>query len=114
MQNSVQNWDSAVLGIATFATILAAATSAGIFAVTARQESYPEWARVVAASLTAISLLAYVATITFSMATLFRETQAAQRAIAAWTAIAVLAQTYTALLAAAVLIYFPLLERIRE
>ncbi len=69
MQNNVQNWDSAVLGIATFATILAAATSAGIFAVTARQESYPEWARVVAASLTAISLLAYVATVTFSMAT---------------------------------------------
>ena len=113
MQSGAQNWDSAAIGIATFATILAAATSAGIFAVAARQESYPEWAKVAAASLTAISLLAYVASVTFSMSTLFRETQAAQRAIAAWTAIAVLAQTYTALLAAAVLIYFPLLERVR-
>ncbi len=114
MQNSEQNWGSAGIGIASFATILAAAVSAGIFAVATRQESYPEWGRVLAASLGTISLLAYVAVLTFGLSTLFRETQAVRRARAIWSVVAVFVQAYTAVLAVALLIYSPLLDRILE
>ncbi len=111
MPNNEPDWGSASIGIATFATILAAAASAGIFAVTARQESYSELTRSLAASLSTISLLAYAAVLTFSLAALFGKPQAARRALALWAARAVLAQAYTVALAVILLLHFPLLDR---
>ena len=105
MPDGWQKWDSASIGIATFTTILAAATSAGIFAVAGRQESYPEWARAAAATLVTISLLAYFTVLVFSLASLFREGQMERRALALWTASAVIAQAYTSVLAAFLLLY---------
>lgn len=105
MPDGWQKWDSANLGIATFTTILAAAVSAVIFAVAERQESYPEWARAAAATLVALSLLAYFAVLVFSLASLFREDLAERRALTLWTASAAIAQAYTAVLAAFLLLY---------
>ncbi|MYC35967.1 MAG: hypothetical protein F4X66_03520 [Chloroflexi bacterium] len=112
MPNSEQNWGTACIGIITFATVLAAATSAGIFAVTARQENYSEWVRALAAFLVIVSLLAYAFVTVFGLATLFRETSAEQRTEAARTARSAFVQSYSAVLAAILLILFPLLERV--
>lgn len=105
MPDTPQKWNAAGIGISTFATILAAATSAGIFAVAGRQESYTEWERIAAASLVTGSLLAYLAVLFFGLAALFRETQAARRADTVKTAIAVLTQANTAVFAAFLVIY---------
>ena len=112
MQNGAPNWDSVSIGIITFATIMAAATSAGIFAVAAREESYPEGISVLAALLVTISLLAYLFVLFSSLRALFLETQAARRAQVIKTSYAVFAQAYTAVIAASLLIYSPLLERV--
>ena len=105
MLDGFQKWDSAAIGIATFATILAAATSAGIFAVAGRQESYSEWTRAVAAFLVTGSLLAYLAVLVSSLATLFRETQLASRTQIVFTSVAVFLQAYTAVIAVFLVIY---------
>lgn len=113
MQNSEQNWGAAGLAIASLATILAAAVSAGIFAVATQQDSYSELTRWSAVILATTSLVAYVFVLLFGMAALLRETPAAQRMQAARCAAAVFVQGYSAVLAITLIIYFPTLERIR-
>jgi len=105
MPDSQRNWDSTGIGIITFATILAAATAAGVFAVTGRQDSYPEWTRAAAASMVTISLLAYLAVLLFGMAALFRDTQDDRKAQIVLTASAVFVQAYSAVLSVFLVIY---------
>ena len=112
MPSNTQNWGSVGIGIATFARVLAAATAAGIFAVTTTQNNYPEWTRITLASLVSISLVAYLAVLLSGMAALFRQTLAAQRAVIAGSASAAFVQVYSAVLAAILLILFPLLGKI--
>lgn len=113
MQNGEQNWGTAGIAIASMATILAAAVSAGIFAVLTQQDKYPELTRWSAAVLATTSLVAYVFVLLFGMAALLRETQKARRTQAARCAAAVFVQGYAAVFAITLIIYFPLLERIR-
>lgn len=110
--DDMENWHSVGIGIVTFATILAAATAAGIFAVAARQEGYSDWARGLAAFAVTISLLAYAAVVVNGIATLFRESQTERKGVALNAAKAVYVQSYSAVFAAVLMIYFPLLERI--
>ena len=112
MPDDTQKWSSAGIGIATLATILAAATSAGVFAIAGRQESYPEWARGISALLATISLLAYLVVVVFSLAALFRETHSAKRAQIVLAAGAVFVQVYTAVFAVLLVIYSQLFQRI--
>lgn len=118
-QRDAQNWGSVGIGIITFATILAAATSAGIFAVAAELFSpdpslYPENIQLLITILAIASLLSYVAVVAFGLVSLFRRTQPARRSAAARTAYAASVQTYTAVVAATITVLFPLLERITD
>ena len=105
MPEGHQKWDSLGIGIATFATILAAATSAGIFAVAGRQENYPEWTLALTAILATVSLLGYLFVTVFALATLFRETPQAKRTQTVLTSFAVVVQTYSAVIAVFLVIY---------
>ena len=105
MPDSTRNWDSIGIGIITFATILAAATAAGIFAVAGQQDSYPEWARAVAAPMVTLSLLAYLAVLLFGMTTLFRERKDDRKAQIVLTARAAFLQAYSAVLSVFLVIY---------
>lgn len=116
-ERDTQNWGSLSIGIVTFATILAAATSAGIFAVAAElfgseQSKYTEGVRLLVTVLATASLLAYMSVVVFGLATPFRRTQAARRAEAINTVISVSVQTYTAVIAAVLVILPPLFEEI--
>ena len=116
-QRDVHDWNSVSIGIITFATILVAATSAGIFAISDRllrpeQASYPEWLLIQVGFLAVISLFAYLAVLASGIAALFRKTQAAKRAEFRNTAIAVLLQAFTASVAAVLIILSPLLKEI--
>ena len=113
MQNSTRNWDSAGVGIVAFATALAIATAAGVFAVKELEGGLPALTTVLATFLATVSLLAYLAVVLFGLNTLLGEFQATQRERIVRAAYAFFTQAYTAVLAAGVVIYFPLLERIR-
>ena len=64
------------------------------------------------ASLVFISLAAYLVAMLFSMIALFGQTRAAERRAIIISASAALAQAYSAVFAAILLILFPLLERV--
>ena len=118
-RKDTQNWGSVSVGIITFATILAAATSAGIFAIAEElfgleQTVYPEWMRLLVMSLATASLLAYLAVLGFGLAVLFRRTQASRRMEAINVAIAVVAQSYTAVSAAVLIVLFQLSKEIQK
>ena len=118
-RKDTQNWGSVSVGIITFATILAAATSAGIFAIAEElfgleQTVYQEWMRLLVMSLATASLLAYLAVLGFGLAVLFRRTQASRRMEAINVAIAVVAQSYTAVSAAVLIVLFQLSKEIQK
>ena len=114
MQNSVRNWDSAGIGIVAFATALAVATAAGVFAVKGLGDDLSTLTTVLATLLATISLLAYLAVVVFGLNALLGETETGQREQIVRATYAVFVQAYTAVLAAGVVIYFPILERILE
>ena len=114
MQNSVRNWDSAGLGIIAFATALAVASAAGIFAVRQFDSSLSQMTMVLATILATISLVAYLFVVLFGLASLFRQLQVAQRNQIVRAARAVFVQAYAAVLSIGIVMYFPLLERILE
>ena len=110
MPDSVRNWDSAALGIISFATTLAVATGAGIFAAKEFDSGLPSLTTVLAVLLAAISLLAYLAVVLFGLNALHGESQAPQRMRIVMASYAALTQAYTAVLAAGMVILFPFLE----
>ena len=110
MQNSVRNWDSAALGIIAFATTLAVATGAGIFAAKEFDSGLPTLTTVLATLLATISLLAYLAVVLLGLNTLLGDNEARQRIQIVRSAYAAFTQTYTAVLAAGIAILFPFLE----
>lgn len=112
MQNSARSWDSAGLGIIAFATALGVATAAGIFAVREFDDSLPEMTTVLATVLATISLVAYLFVVLFGLAALLRDFQIAQKNEIVRAVRAVFLQAYTAVLAAGIVMYFPLLERL--
>ena len=114
MQDSVRNWDSAGIGIVSFATALAVATAAGVFVVKELEESLPAFTTVLATLLATVSLLAYLAVVLFGLNALLGEFQARQREQIVRASLAVFAQVYTAVLTAGILIYFPLLESLLQ
>ena len=114
MQNSLRNWDSTGIGIVAFATALAVATAAGIFAVKEFEEGIPWITTILAMLLATISLVSYLLVVLFSVATLLRESQNEQREQIVKAAFSVFAQAYAAVFAAGVIIYFPLLEGIAQ
>lgn len=114
-----QNWGTVSVGIVTFATILAAATSAGIFAVSeelfgSEQTIYPEWMRLLVMILAMASLLAYLIVLVFGLPANFRRTQAARRAEVRNAAGAVFVQAYTAVTAAVLIVLAQLSEEIQK
>ena len=111
MQISPRNWDSAGVGIVAFATALAVATAAGVFAVKELEDGLPALTTVLATFLATVSLLAYLVVVLFGLNTLLGESQGTQRERIVRAAYAFFTQAYTAVLAAGVVIYFPLLER---
>ena len=110
MQNSSRKWDSAALGIIAFATTLAVATGAGIFAAKEFDSSLPTLTTVLATLLASTSLLAYLAVVLFGLNTLLGESQEAQREQIVRAAYGVFVQAYSAVLAAGIVIVFPFLE----
>ena len=110
MQDKVRNWDSVALGIIAFATTLAVATGAGIFAAKEFDSGLPTLTTVLATLLAAISLLAYLAVVLFGLNTLLGDSQKEQREQIVRTASGALVQAYTAVLAAGMVIVFPFLE----
>ena len=112
MQNSPRNWDSAGIGIVAFATALAVATAAGIFAVKEFEKGLPWLTTILAMFLATIRLVSYLLVVLFGVTTLLREPQNEQREQFVKAAFSVLAQSYAAVLAAGIVIYFPHLERI--
>ena len=112
MQNSVRNWDSVGLGIIAFSTTLAVATAAGVLAVREFDDGLPRITTVLATVMATISLVAYLFVVPLGLATIVRELQAEQKGLLVKAAFSVLAQSYAAVLAAGIVIYFPLLERI--
>jgi len=112
-------WESASVGIATFAAILAAATSAGIFAVisglfTPEAEGYPTWLKGSVAFLAVTSLLAYLFTLASSLAVYFRRTPDLRRTVFRNAAVAVFVQAYVAVLAVLLIILWPFLEELQR
>ena len=112
MPNSAQNWDSASLGIIAFSTTLAVATAAGILAVREFDDGLPEMTTVLATVLATVSLVAYLAVVLFGLATLLREIRTDQKELIVRIVGAVFLQVNAAVLAAGIVLYFPLLERI--
>ena len=112
MRNSAMNWESVGLGIIAFATVLAVAIAAGIFAAKELEAGLPVLTTVLAMFLATISLIAYLLVVLFGLATIFRVIQSEKRAQIVNAATAVFAQAYTAVLAAGVVVYFPLLEKV--
>ena len=113
-QPDTQNWASVSLGIVTTATILAAATSAGIFAVSSglfgsAKGGYPEWLKELSAFLAIISLLSYGAVLVFGLAAPFLRPEEAQRGEALKSAAALYTQAFSAIIAAVLIIFAQLL-----
>ena len=106
------NWESTGLGIIAFATVLAVAIAAGIFASKELEAGLPVLTTVLAMFLATISLIAYLVVVVFGLATIFRQFKSAKRAQIVIAATAVFVQAYAAVLAAGVVVYFPLLERV--
>lgn len=102
------------MGIVAFATTMAVATAAGIFAMKELEGGLPALTTVLATLSATVSLLAYLAVVPFALNALLGEFQAGQRERIVWAAYAVFVQAYSAVLAAGIVIYFPLLERILE
>lgn len=114
-----QNWGTVSVGIITFATILVAATSAGIFAVSEElfgyeKTIYPEWMRLLVMILAMASLLAYLVVLVFGLPAIFRKTQAARRTAVSNAAGAVFVQSYTAVTAAVLIVLAQLSEEIQN
>ena len=113
-QPDMRNWASVSLGIVTTATILAAATSAGIFAVSSGlfgspKEGYPEWLKELSAFLAIISLLSYGAVLVFGLAAPFLSPHEAQKGEALKSAAALYAQAFSAIIAAVLIIFAQLI-----
>ena len=106
----MRNWDSAGLGIVAFATTMAVATTAGIFAAKEFDSGLPTLTTVLATALVAFSLSAYLAVVTFGLNALLADSQEAQRKQIVRAAYGAFAQAYTAALAAVIVIVFPFLE----
>lgn len=114
-----RNWESVSVGILTLATILAAATSAGIFAVAAElfhpsDAGYPGWLRLMAMFLAMASLSAYVIAVASGFASLFRRSPASGIAVTRLAAVWVFVQAYTAVTAALFIIFYQTLEEISK
>ena len=111
-----RNWASLCLGIVTLATILAAATSAGIFAASpalfgaTQGVVYPGWLRLFIMLLAVFSLTAYAIALGFGLtAPLFRN-QETQRAGSIVTAAFVLIQAYAAVSAVFLILIYHLFK----
>ena len=114
-----QNWGTVSVGIITFATILAAATSAGIFAVSEElfgsgEAIYPGWMRLLVMILAMASLLADLVVMVFGLPAIFRRTQAARRIAVRNAAGAAFVQAYTAVTAAVLIVLAQLSEEIQS
>ena len=111
-----RNWASLSLGIVTLATILAAATSAGIFAASPalfgamQGVVYPGWLRLFIMLLAVFSLTAYAIALGFGLtAPLFRN-QDTQRTGSIVTAAFVLIQAYAAVSAVFLILIYHLFK----
>ena len=109
-QPDTQNWASVSLGIVTTATILAAATSAGIFAVSSglfgsAKGGYPEGFRTAAALLPVASLISYWGALFFGLIAAFRRTQASQKGEVLKAVILIYVQAGTAVSAVLLIIF---------
>ena len=109
-RRDTQNWASVSLGIVSTATILAAATAAGVFAVSSQlsgpgQEGYPEWLIALETGLAIGSLIAYGGVLVFGLSTPFFSQQTSQRYVAFRSAIALYAQAFLAILAVFLILF---------
>lgn len=109
-----RNWTSVGIGVVTVATIMAAATAAGIFAAPPQwladgpgpgQESYPEGFRMAAALLPVASLISYWGALFFGLIAAFRRTQASQKGEVLKAVILVWVQAGTAVSAVFLIIF---------
>ena len=112
-----RNWAALSIAIVSLATILAAATSAGIFAAAAAlfgtaEVSYPGWLRLLIILLAGLSLTAYAVALGFGLASPFFGDPGAQRARALGSAVLVLLQAYTAVAAVFLMLIYHLFQEI--
>ena len=99
-----RNWAALSIAIVSLATILAAATSAGIFAAAAvlfgtAEVSYPGWLRLIVMLLAVFSLAAYAVAMSFGLAAPLLGDHGAQRTGTLGAAALVLLQAYAAVAA---------------
>lgn len=108
-----QNWTSVGIGVVTVATIMAAATAAGIFAAPQwfadgpgqGQDSYPEGFRAAAALLPVASLISYWGALFFGLIAAFRRSQASQKGEVLKAVILIYGQAGTAVSAVLLIIF---------
>ena len=109
-RRDTQNWASVSLGIVSTGTILAAATAAGIFAMSSQlsgpgQEGYPGLLITLAAVLAIGSLITYGGVLVLGLATPFFSSQASQRDEAFRAAVALNLQAFSAIIAVVLIIF---------
>lgn len=112
-----RNWAALSIAIVSLATILAAATSAGIFAAAAvlfgtAEVSYPGWLRLIVMLLAVFSLAAYAVALSFGLAAPLLGDQGAQRTGTLGAAALVLLQAYAAVAAVFLMLIYHLFREI--
>ena len=112
-----QNWGSIATGIVTLASAIAAATSAGFFAVAPElfdpeQTTFPALLRAVVMLLTMTSLSVYLIVVVSGLAVFFCTNQADRIARIRQAAIFVWLQVYTAIISILIIIFYQILREL--